>query len=215
MLTTATPAPTEGVPSTVQARVVEAVDGDTIEVSIDGQVHSVRYIGIDTPETVHPERPVEWIGPEAAAKNAELVADQIVTLEKDVSETDQYGRLLRYVYVGDTMVNAELVRLGYAQVSTFPPDVKHQALFLTLEAEARDAARGLWGSPPTAPPPPTEVPAPQQPSREGCDPAYPDVCIKPPPPDLGCGDISHRRFRVLEPDPHCFDGDNDGIGCES
>jgi len=141
-----------------QAQVVNVIDGDTIEVSIEGQVFKVRYIGIDTPETKHPDEPIEPFGPEAAAKNKELVGGQVVELEKDVSETDQYGRLLRYVYVGDLMVNAELVRLGYAQVSTYPPDVKYQELFLQLQQEAREASRGLWGKPelePTeaAPPP--------------------------------------------------------------
>ena len=99
-------------------------DGDTIEVSIDGRTCRVRYIGIDTPETVHPGKGVEWMGPEATEANRRLVEAQAVLLEKDVSETDKYGRLLRHVWVGDLMVNAEPVRQGYAQVSTYPPDVK-------------------------------------------------------------------------------------------
>jgi micrococcal nuclease len=137
-------------PTTKQeASVVGVVDGDTIKVQINGQVERVRYIGMDTPETVHPSRPVEWMGKEASAKNEELVSGKAVLLEKDVSETDQYGRLLRYVYVGDMMVNAELVRLGYAQVSTFPPDVRYQDLFLRLQREAREAGLGLWGPQPT------------------------------------------------------------------
>jgi micrococcal nuclease len=185
------------------------VDGDTIKVAIGGQVHTVRYIGIDTPETVHPERPVEWMGAEADAANTRLVAGRVVRLERDVSDRDRHGRLLRYVWVGEVMVNAELVRLGYAEVSTYPPNVKYQDLFLRLQAEARDARRGLWSTPPTATPAPTEPP------REGCDPAYPDVCLPPPPPNLDCGDIPYRRFRVLPPDPHLFDVDEDGIGCES
>lgn len=132
-----------------QAQVVRVIDGDTIKVSIDGQVYTVRYIGIDTPETVHPDEPVEWMGPEASAANEELVGGRTVYLEKDVSETDQYGRLLRYVYLADgTFVNAELVRMGYAQVSTFPPDVRYQDLFLELQREAREAERGLWGPAP-------------------------------------------------------------------
>ena len=111
---------------------MSVIDGDTIKVSIDGQVYTVRYIGIDTPETVHPDKAVERMGPEASAANARLVMGQVVRLEKDVSETDHYGRLLRYIWVGDLMVNAELVRLGYAQVSTYPPDVKYQETFLEL-----------------------------------------------------------------------------------
>jgi micrococcal nuclease len=155
--------PTPLLPERVQAQVVRVVDGDTIEVSIEGQTFTVRYIGIDTPETKHPDKPVEPFGPEAAAKNEELVGGKVVELEKDVSETDRYGRLLRYVYVGDLMVNAELVRLGYAQASTYPPDVKYQDLFLQLQQEAREANRGFWGASPEPAPLPTDTPAPPAP----------------------------------------------------
>jgi len=147
-------------PARTQAQVLRVIDGDTIEVSIGGKTYKVRYIGIDTPETKHPEKPVEWMGAEAAAKNEELVGGRIVGLEKDVSETDRYGRLLRYVWIGDLMVNAELVRLGFAQVSTYPPDVKYQDLFLRLQKEAREAQRGLWGPTPTAIVQPTPTPQP-------------------------------------------------------
>ena len=143
----AMPGPPTATPR-VRAQVIRVIDGDTIEVIAGAQVYKVRYIGIDTPETKHPSKPVEPFGPEAAAKNEELVGGKIVGLEKDVSETDRYGRLLRYVYVGDLMVNAELVWLGYAQVSTYPPDVRYQGLFLQLQWEARAAERGLWGAPP-------------------------------------------------------------------
>lgn len=132
-----------------QAKVVDVVDGDTIKVLLDGREERVRYIGMDTPETKNPARPVEWMGKEASAKNEELVGGKTVLLEKDISETDQYSRLLRYVYVGDLMVNAELVRLGYAHAYTTPPDVKYQNLFLRLQREAREAGRGLWGPQPT------------------------------------------------------------------
>ena len=147
------------------AQVVRVVDGDTIEVALNGKLYRVRYIGIDTPETVHPAIGEEPYGKEASNKNKELVEGKVVALEKDVSEIDQYGRLLRYVYVADLFVNAELVRLGYAQVSTDPPDVKYQDYFLQLQKEAREAQRGLWGisisdvttsisKPPSAPVPP-------------------------------------------------------------
>ena len=168
---TPTPVPATPTPERVRAKVARVVDGDTIEVEIAGKRYTVRYIGIDTPETKHPQKPVEWMGLEAAAKNEELVGGKIVELEKDVSETDRYGRLLRYVWVGDLMVNAELVRLGFAQVSTYPPDVRYADLFLNLQREAREAGRGLWGPTPTctpilptatytpAPPTPVEAPA--------------------------------------------------------
>jgi len=129
----------------VEAEVVRVIDGDTIEVDIDGNLYKVRYIGIDTPETVHPTKGEEPYGIEASNKNKELVGGKTIRLEKDVSETDKYGRLLRYVYVDDLFVNAELVRLGYAQVSTYPPDVRYQDYFLQLQREAREASRGLWG----------------------------------------------------------------------
>jgi micrococcal nuclease len=129
-----------------QALVVNVVDGDTIDVEIGGETYRVRYIGVDTPETVDPNRPVGCYGPEASAHNKALVAGKTVGLEKDVSETDKYGRLLRYVWLDGEMVNADLVRDGYAQVSTYPPDVKYQDTFLQLQREARDAGRGLWGA---------------------------------------------------------------------
>lgn len=128
-----------------EASVVRVVDGDTIVVAMNGREYRVRYIGVDTPETVHPSRPVEYFGKEASAKNKELVQGKTVKLEKDVSEADRYQRLLRYVWVDEVMVNAELVRLGYAQVATYPPDVKYQGLFLKLQKEAKEAQRGLWG----------------------------------------------------------------------
>lgn len=129
------------------AQVDRVVDGDTIDVEIDGEVHRLRYIGIDAPESVDPDSPVEYFGPEAAEYNRNLVMDQDVCLERDVSETDRFGRLLRYVYVGGTFVNEKLVRDGYARVATFPPDVKYVDLFRAAEREAREAGRGLWGQP--------------------------------------------------------------------
>jgi len=126
--------------------VIRVVDGDTIRVRIGGREYTVRYIGIDTPETVKPGSPVECFGPEAKRRNEELVGGKVVELEKDVSETDRYGRLLRYVYVDGRMVNAILVEEGYAQVATYPPDVKYQELFLKLQRRAREEGRGLWGA---------------------------------------------------------------------
>jgi len=220
-----TPAPTATAarPTMTEARVVDVVDGDTIKVSIAGQVYTVRYIGIDTPETVHPSQPVQWMGPEASAANKALVGDQTVYLEKDVSETDKYDRLLRYVWLADgRMVNEELCRQGYAQSSSYPPDIKYQDRFVAAVQEARSTGRGLWG----AAPEPTPVPqplvrsgpvidiAPTQTSNS-CDPSYPTVCIPPSPPDLNCGDIPYRRFQVVGIDPHGFDRDGDGVGCES
>jgi len=122
--------------------VTRVVDGDTIVLS-NGE--RVRYIGIDTPETKHPKKPVQYFGREASAYNKSLVEHKMVRLEFDVDKRDKYGRLLAYVYVGDTFVNAKLVEEGYAQVYTFPPNVKYADLFLKLQREARENNRGLWG----------------------------------------------------------------------
>lgn len=123
--------------------VTKVIDGDTIE--IEGGKR-VRYIGIDTPETEDPRRKVQCFGQEAYQKNKELVEGKEVRLEKDVSEKDKYGRLLRYVYIGDVFVNDYLVREGYARASSFPPDVKYQEQFRQAEKEAREQNRGLWSS---------------------------------------------------------------------
>jgi len=128
----------------IEGTVVRVVDGDTIHVKLWERVEKVRYIGVNTPEIHHPTRGEEPGGREAAEMNRRLVAGQRVRLELDVRARDRHGRLLAYVWVGDLMVNAELVRLGYAQVMTVPPNVKHQELFVKLQREARDAGRGLW-----------------------------------------------------------------------
>ena len=175
---------------------------------------------MDTPERG------DYFFSEATEANRALVEGQQVILVKDVSETDRYGRLLRYIYLENgTFVNAELVRQGYAVIATFPPDVRHQELFLELEREAREAGRGLWAQPSGSEPLPTGDPAPTNPAsptnapqptqQASCDPAYPTVCIPPLPPNLNCGDIPYRDFTALPADPHGFDGDNDGIGCET
>ncbi len=127
-----------------EARVLHIVDGDTIQVSIGGRTQAVRYIGIDAPEDTREHEP---FGPEATALNRMLVEGKTVRLEKDVSETDQFGRLLRYVYVGNTMVNAELVGAGLAESRDYPPDTRRQQALDALEREARAAKRGMWGAP--------------------------------------------------------------------
>lgn len=119
------------------------IDGDTIELS-SGE--KVRYIGIDTPETKDPRKPVQCFGEEAYLKNKELVEGKAVKMEKDISERDKYGRLLRYVFVDSLFINDYLVRQGFARVYTYPPDVKYQPQFLEAERQARENNRGLWSS---------------------------------------------------------------------
>lgn len=127
--------------------VTKVIDGDTIEV--EGGIR-VRLIGIDTPETVDPRRPVQCFGKEASSELKKLLNGKEVFLEKDVSETDKYGRLLRYVYLPlednqMLFVNDYMVREGFALVLTYPPDVKYNEQFRQAEREAREEKRGLWG----------------------------------------------------------------------
>jgi micrococcal nuclease len=120
-----------------------AVDGDTVELA-DGT--RVRYIGVDTPETVHPSKPVQCFGKEASNFNKSLVEGHPVRLERDISDTDKYGRLLRYVYLEDgTFVNMALITNGYAKISTYPPDVAFARDFQVAQGLARQEKRGLWG----------------------------------------------------------------------
>lgn len=158
------------IPNSQPAEVTRIIDGDTIEVDINGQSYRVRYIGMDTPERGRP------YFDEATEANRALVAGQTVYLVKDVSDTDRYGRLLRYVYLADgTFVNAQLVEDGYAQVASFPPDVAQIDYFLELQRAARDAQLGLWAleDQPAAAPYPAATSAPLTAATE------------PPPPPAG------------------------------
>jgi micrococcal nuclease len=127
--------------------VVRAVDGDTIIVRDGGRIEDVRLLGIDTPETVDPRRPVGCYGPEASTFTKHLVTGRTVTLRYDRELHDRYGRFLAYVWLAGprrVFVNAELVRLGYARSYPFPPNTAHAALFAALERSAALAGRGLW-----------------------------------------------------------------------
>lgn len=125
------------------AVVRRVVDGDTA-VLADGE--RVRYIGLDTPELHHPRKPVQYYAREAAEFNRRLVEGKSVRLEFDVQRRDRYGRLLAYLFLEDgTFVNGELLRQGYAQLLTIPPNVKYADRFVELQREARQAKRGLWG----------------------------------------------------------------------
>lgn len=127
----------------MEATVKRVVDGDTFELE-NGE--KVRMIGMDTPETVKPNHPVEPYGKEASNFTKELLTGQNVTLKFDVEPYDKYKRLLAYVYLSDgTFVNEKLVRDGYARIMTIPPNVAKADLFLEAEREAREQNRGLWG----------------------------------------------------------------------
>lgn len=184
------------VPDGETAEVLDVIDGDTIEVDINGRIYRLRYIGVDTPETDEP------FYEEATAANRKLVEGQTLTLVKDVSETDQYGRLLRYVYLSDgTFVNAELIRLGMARLVTFPPDVAQQEQFAQLQTEARESGAGLWAE--------SELTG----GPCGCSSNL-----------YNCSDFSTRAeaqmcFEYCEAetgeDIHNLDGGGDGVVCES
>lgn len=142
----ATSSATQGIEGE-KAYVSKVVDGDTIELS-NGK--SVRLIGMDTPETVDPRRPVGCFGKEASQETKSLLLGREIIMQKDVSETDKYGRLLRYIFLpldsGQTLfVNDYLVREGYATVYTYPPDVKFNEQLREAEREAKEYKRGLWG----------------------------------------------------------------------
>lgn len=181
------------------ARVIHVIDGDTIEIESQGKEYRVRYIGVDTPEREEPYYE------EAADANRKMVDNEDVVLVQDVSETDQYGRLLRYVYLQDgTFVNAELISQGYGRVVTFPPDVAQTKLFTELQQEARDNQRGLWGL--------SEMQA----LPAGCD-----TCSKN---SYDCKDFDSQAsaqachdvcLEMAGEDIHHLDGGGDGVVCES
>lgn len=130
-----------------KALVTKVVDGDTIILE-NGK--TVRFIGMDTPETVDPRRPVGCFGKEASNETKSLLSGKVVILQKDVSDIDKYGRLLRYVYLplenGQILfVDDYLVREGFARVYTYPPDIKFNEQLRQAEIEAKNAKKGLWG----------------------------------------------------------------------
>ena len=195
-------------PAGAAAQVVErVVDGDTIIVRDVGRV---RLIGVDTPETVHPGRPVEFFGREASAFTKRLVDGKRVRLEYDQQRTDRYGRTLAYVHLADgTFVNAEIIRRGYGHAYTRFP-FKYLERFRGLERDARRAGRGLWGS--AAPP-----------ARAAAAPPAGAAAALARWDDNRNGRIScaEARRHGIAPVPrghpaygHMRDGDNDGLVCE-
>ncbi len=131
-----------------RALVTRVVDGDTAEMELGGSrgEEDVRYIGVDTPESVAPGQPVECFGKDASEFNRKLVEDERVTLEFGAERRDRYGRLLAYVYLGDTFVNAELVSQGFARTLEIAPNTGFAERFARLQQNAANAGRGLWGS---------------------------------------------------------------------
>ena len=210
-------------PAIERARVARVVDGDTIVLTSGARV---RLLQIDTPEPGTAECYSRAAGRELRRL---LPVGATVTLEPDppLDLVDRYGRLLRYVHRNGLDVNLELVRRGAATVWFYGGERgRYAGRLLGAASVARKLHKGLWGACPGAvwnpfgpattghgSRPAAAVPRPV--AHGGCDPAYPTVCIPPPPPDLDCADVPDRRFRVLPPDPHRFDGEGDGVGCET
>jgi micrococcal nuclease len=224
-----TPGPSFGPPPGTQfATVTRIVDGDTIRVDINGKEYPVRYIGIDAPEPNATDPEVKKLADAATRINATLVEGQGVFLERDVSETDRFDRLLRNVWLVDSggskvLVNLELVRLGYAKVTTFPPDEKYAGYLTTAEASAKADQLGLWA--PGSAPASTSSPAAQATANtlvaasdtggSDCHPSY-TPCL-PVVGDLDCADgraMGKDPVRVKGPDEYRLDSDKDGLGCE-
>lgn len=139
----------------LEGTVTDVVDGDTVVVEVEGEPRRVRLIGVDTPETVHPNKPVQHYGPEASAFTKRTLSGRRVWLEYDVAPLDKYQRHLAYVWLENPgrgedavrrgMFNARLILEGYGRVMTIQPNSRHADLFARLQAEAREAGRGLWG----------------------------------------------------------------------
>lgn len=208
---------------TVEATVIRVIDGDTIVVEFGGTEYHLRYIGMDTPESVKPGSPVESMALAASAANQVLVDGKTVLLEKEVSEVDQFDRLLRDVWVqhdGElVLVGLELVRTGFAQVTTYPPDVKYVDLLLAAQTTALTAAIGLWSAPAAATPGPTPTKALTAPiplvGGNKCHPSY-SKCL-PIVDDLDCPDVramGKAPVTIKGPDEYRLDRDGDGLGCE-
>ena len=142
---------TGGRPSTSVSRhtatVTRVVDGDTAHVSYHGRDVTVRFIGVDTPETVAPGQPIECYGPQASAFTTQALSGVRIRLEFDVDRIDPYGRTLAYLWMPDgSMFNETLVRDGYATVATYPPDTRYVQRFQAAQRDAQDANRGLWAA---------------------------------------------------------------------
>jgi len=198
-------------------KVVDVVDGDTIKVLLDqdGKTYSVRYIGMDTPENTSQ---VEYFGPEATAKNAEMVYGNTVTLIKDVSETDRYNRLLRYVLVDGIFVNYELVAQGYANTASYPPDIACIPTFQSAEQQAAAAQIGFWALAPT------NTPLPLLPTRTPSSGSSGNAPCSCSGNLYNCADFaSHASAQACydycisigRGDVHRLDADSDGSACET
>jgi len=132
--------------NTIECEVMRIVDGDTIVVNYNGKEEKVRLIGIDTPESVHPnESKNTEDGIKVSDYTKERLSGKLVEIELDLQERDKYGRILAYVYIDGQMYNKELLEIGYAKIATYPPNVKYVDDFKEIQKDARESKVGLWG----------------------------------------------------------------------
>jgi len=217
--------------TSISGTVARVVDGDTIHVTVKGQRTVVRLVGIDTPETVHPSKPVQCWGPQASARAKRLmkIGSAIRVVSDPTQDTrDRYGRFLGYVYKGNNKgvasVNRALVATGSAKVYIYGgKPFTYARAFSKAQTAARKAKNGLWGKPcfgnitqpqPKPRPAPRPAPSPSPAPGGNCDPNYSGACVPVYPPDVNCADIG-RSVRIIGSDPHKLDRDGDGYGCES
>ncbi len=216
-------------PGGLIATVTRVIDGDTVDIVFrDGETERVRLLGIDTPETFTANEPNEYSnitdmdcldkwGILATKFAVQELHGETVTIVVDplAGERGSFGRLLAYIQIDGEDFNSKLIRNGYARVYIEGASSRKNE-YVSLQDEAMFMGTGLWGCISSSRVPFTTVsPASSTTSSTNCNSSYPTVCIPSPPPDLDCRDISYKNFKVLPRDPHRFDGDNDGVGCES
>jgi micrococcal nuclease len=204
----------EGVP------VLAVVDGDTFKAKVNGKEETIRLLLVDTPETKHPQKGVQPFGPEASKFTENFLAGKTVQLEKDVSQRDKYGRLLRYVYVDGKSLQEELLKRGLARITVYPPDVKYLDEFQALQKKAQDKELGIWSIENYVTedgfyPPVKKKQNPKPEEKHGYTGPY-----DPHGPDRDCGDFASGAeaqafYEAAGPgDPHGLDRDGDGNACD-
>jgi micrococcal nuclease len=187
---------------TLRGTVTYVVDGDTVDVRLtSGRTERIRLIGIDTPERGQCD------AAKATTYARSLAQGRAVVLQGDATQAtrDRYGRLLAYVWIGGRDLGYRQLARGLAKVYVYDRPFQRLAAYQQAERAGKPRTDGIWKACSSPPPPPP---------AGNCDPSYPDVCIPPPPPDLDCANVPYTNFRVAGTDPHRFDGDRDGIGCE-
>ncbi len=233
----------DSIQQTETGTVTAITDGDTLTATVNGTELKIRLIGINTPELSHPTEPVQCYANEARAALESLVLNKEVTLEKDISDTDRFDRYLRYLWIGETLVNEYMVQNGYAQASAYPPDVKYQERFTSAEQSARNSLAGFWaketcdgnvytgtykdpnknvGATPSPVPEQLPIPPPQNNvvPAPAPNPVTPPVNTSPFTCNCSktCGQMvscEEAYFQLNNCGCSARDGNNDGVPCES